>query len=163
MIKAVIVYVGKKIVLKACGGKNKKELESWWKKRIKKTINGVRKHINILERHQRREISRNEIYEELERKCNIKKIGTRTVIEELKQRLYGKTTMLRRYEERINQCKIKRMFVQNHKRFYQQMDGIRNINIEKPNAEESKQFWSNIWDNEKKHERNAEWLGELRA
>ena len=85
------------------------------------------------------------------------------MIEELKQRLYGKTTMLRRYEERINQCKIKRMFVQNHKRFYQQMDGIRNINIEKPNAEESKQFWSNIWDNEKKHERNAEWLGELRA
>ena len=33
------------------------------------------------------------------------------------------------------------------------MDGIRNINNEKPNAEESKQFWSNIWDNEKEHER----------
>ena len=43
------------------------------------------------------------------------------------------------------------------------MDGIRNINNEKPNAEESKQFWSNIWDNEKEHERNAEWLRELRA
>ena len=39
------------------------------------------------------------------------------------------------------------------------MDGIRNIN----NAEESKQFWSNIWDNQKEHERNAEWLRELRA
>ena len=43
------------------------------------------------------------------------------------------------------------------------MDGIRNINNEKPNAEESKQFWSNIWDNEKEHERNAEWLRKLRA
>ena len=43
------------------------------------------------------------------------------------------------------------------------MDGIRNINIEKPNAEESKQFCSNIWANEKKHERNAEWLRELRT
>ena len=43
------------------------------------------------------------------------------------------------------------------------MDGIRNINIEKPNAEESKQFWSNTWANEKKHERNAEWLRELRT
>ena len=49
------------------------------------------------------------------------------------------------------------MFVQNQKRVYQQMDGVKNINNEKPNAEESKQFWSNIWNNEKKHERNA-WL-----
>ena len=43
------------------------------------------------------------------------------------------------------------------------MDGVRDIDNEKPNAEESKQFWSNIWDNEKEHERNAEWLRELRT
>ena len=43
------------------------------------------------------------------------------------------------------------------------MDGIRNINNERPDAKESKQFWSNIWDNEKEHERSAEWLRELRA
>ena len=35
--------------------------------------------------------------------------------------------------------------------------------MEKSSAEESKQFWSNIWDNEKEHGRNAEWLKELRA
>ena len=46
--KAVIVYVGKNIGLKACGSKNKNELEPWWKRRIKKSINKVRKHINIL-------------------------------------------------------------------------------------------------------------------
>ena len=43
------------------------------------------------------------------------------------------------------------------------MNGIRNINNEEPNAAESKQFWSSIWDNEKEHERNTEWLRELRA
>ena len=43
------------------------------------------------------------------------------------------------------------------------MDGIRNINTKRPDAEESKQFWSNIWDNEKEHERSGEWLRELRA
>ena len=43
------------------------------------------------------------------------------------------------------------------------MDGIRNINNEKPNGEESKQFWSSIWDNEKEHDRNPEWLRESRA
>ena len=56
------------------------------------------------------------------------------------------------------------MFVQNRKRVYQQqMDGIRSINNEKSNAEKSKQFWSNIGDNEKEQERNAERLRELRA
>ena len=56
------------------------------------------------------------------------------------------------------------MFVQNRKRVYQQqMDRIRSINNEKPNAEKSKQFWSNISDNEKEQERNAEWLREFRA
>ena len=29
------------------------------------------------------------------------------------------------------------------------MDGIRNINNEKPKTEENKHFWSNMWENEK--------------
>ena len=62
-------------------------------------VNKVRKHINILERHQRREIRRTEKYEELERKYNIKKKGIKTVIEELKQRLHAKTAQLKGYEE----------------------------------------------------------------
>ena len=82
---------------------------------------------------------------------------------ELKQQLHAKTAKLKRYEERVNQYKINKMFVHNQRRVYQQMDGIRNINNEKPDFEETKQFWSNIWDNEKKHERNAEWLTELRG
>ena len=73
LIKAVIAYVEKKIGLKACGSKNKKEWEPWWKRRIKKTINAVRKHINILERRKRGKIRRKEKYEELERRYNIKK------------------------------------------------------------------------------------------
>ena len=45
----------------------------------------------------------------------------------------------------MNQYKINRMFVKNQERGYQQMDGIRNVSNEKSNAEENKQFWSNIW------------------
>ena len=36
LIKAVIVFVGKKIYLKVCGSKNKKESKIWWKRGIKK-------------------------------------------------------------------------------------------------------------------------------
>ena len=49
------------------------------------------------------------------------------------------------------------------KRVYQQKNGIRIINDEKPNTEESKEFRSSIWDNEKEHGRNTEWLRELQA
>ena len=44
----------------------------------------------------------------------------------------------------MNQYKINRIFVENQKGVYQQMDGIRNINNEKPNAEDNKKFWSNM-------------------
>ena len=108
LIKAVIVCVGKNIGLKACGGKNKKESKHWWKKRIKRLINKVRKHINIL----RGEIRREEQHKELERKYNIKK-GIRTVAEELKQWLHAKTVKLKKYEKRLNQYRINRMFAQN--------------------------------------------------
>ena len=36
LIKAVVVFVGKKIYLKVCGSKNKKESKIWWKRGIKK-------------------------------------------------------------------------------------------------------------------------------
>ena len=44
MTKAVTVYVGKKIGLKACGSKNKKEFEPGGKRKIKKLINKLTKH-----------------------------------------------------------------------------------------------------------------------
>ena len=90
-------------------------MEPWWKRRIRKSINKVRKHINILERHQRGEVKRKEKYEEHETKYSIKKKGRRTVIEELKQRLHVKIAKLKRYVERMNQYDISRMCVQNQK------------------------------------------------
>ena len=57
-----------------------------------KTINEVRKNINILERHQNEEIRRKEKNEELKKEYFIKKKGIRTVTQELKQRLYAKNS-----------------------------------------------------------------------
>ena len=79
-------------------------------------INKVRKHINILEHHQRQEIRKKEKYEELERNYNIRKKGI-AMIEELKQQLHAKTAKLKRYEKGTNMYKINRTFVQNQKEF----------------------------------------------
>lgn len=53
MTKAIIGYAGTKVGRKDCGSGNKKELKPWWKRRIKKTINRVRKYVIILQLRQR--------------------------------------------------------------------------------------------------------------
>ena len=57
------------------------------------------------------------------------------MVEELKQQPHAKIAKRKRYEERVNQYKINKIFVQNQKRVYQQMYGVRNINNGKPNPE----------------------------
>ena len=54
------------------------------------------------------------------------------------------------------------MFHQDQKRAYQQLNG-KIESSEKPGTEESRRFWSNIWGTEKSHNKNDEWLKELRA
>ena len=56
---------------------------------------------------------------------------------------------IKRYDQRIEQYKTKRVC--------QQLGGKVNSN-EKPDANESKRFWSNIWDNKVDHKKDAEWL-----
>ena len=48
------------------------------------------------------------------------------------------------------------------KRVYQQLNG-KIESSKKPDTEESWKFWSNIWAKEKSHNKNTEWLKELRA
>ena len=45
---------------------------------------------------------------------------------------------------------------------YQQLNG-KIESCGKPDTEESRRFWSNIWGTEKSRNKNAEWLKELRA
>ena len=59
------------------------------------------------------------------------------------------------------QYRINRLFQQDKKRVYQQPNG-KIESSEKADTEESR-FWSNIWGTEKTHNKNAEWLKELRA
>ena len=45
---------------------------------------------------------------------------------------------------------------------YQQLNG-KIESSKKPDTEESTRFWSNIWGTGKSHNKNAEWLKELRS
>ena len=53
----------------------------------------------------------------------MKQKGEKVVIEELKQRLLAKSAKLKRYEQRIHRYKVNRLFQQDQKRVYQEMNG----------------------------------------
>ena len=162
LIGAVAIYISKKVGLKTGNGRRNINKEPWWKRRLKGTIEDLRKHVNILQRNKRGELTRKERYKELERKYHIKKKGDNVVIEELKQRLQAKAAKLKRYEQRINQFKINRLFQQDQKKVYQGFNGMPKSDGGAPDAEESERFWSSIWGDEVQHNKEAEWLKELK-
>ena len=147
--------------MNGCKGKGSKEPR--WKRRIKDSIAELRRHVNIPERSKQGQLKRKEKYTKLERKCNIKQKGEKVVIEELKQRLQAKSVKLKRYEQRIHRYQVNRLFQQDQKRVYQQMNGTSsNFSEVRPDAEETQQFWRDIWGKEVLHNENAEWFKEFK-
>ena len=85
------------------------------------------------------------------------------MIEELKLRILAKATKIFRYEQRIQQYRINRLFKVDQKKVYNEFNGQKGgSNGDKPNPEESRTFWSGIWSVEKEHNKEADWLGDLK-
>ena len=99
---------------------------------------------------------------ELYEKYIVKRKGLKTVIEELKQRMLEKSAKVKRYEQRIEQFRQNRIFDLDKKKIYAKLNGngIRSNDV--PNAEESTKFWGNIWGVRNEHNREAEWLKDLK-
>ena len=84
------------------------------------------------------------------------------VIEELKQRVTAKAEKLRRYEQRVQQYRQNRiLFEYDQKKLYKGNSSGTDTNC-MPDAEESCEFWKNIWDNPIEHNRDGEWLTDVR-
>ena len=83
-------------------------------------------------------------------------------MEELKQWLQVEASKLKRYEQRTEQYRVNRMYQQDQKRVYQEMNGKPGIEKVMPDAEKSMRFWSGIWGNDIHHNRKAEWLDDVR-
>lgn len=136
----------------------KPKAEPWWKRRIKCQISKLRKDLSRLERLKSGELQNTTVREGLERRYYLKKKGVTVVIEELKQRILAKTAKVKRYQERVDQYRQNRMFRTNQKRLFEMLETDENDDTTIPDEEESKNFWSNIWDNPVNHNANAEWL-----
>ena len=72
-------------------------------------------------------------------------------------------TRLETLATQANRYQINRLFQQDQKRVYQQMNGTSsNFSEVRPDAEETQQFWRDIWGKEVLHNENTEWFKEFK-
>ena len=68
------------------------------------------------------------------------------VVEELKQRITAIAAKVRRYQGRVDSYRQNRLFENNQRQFYRELDEEEErCDDDQPVAEESKQFWGNVW------------------
>ena len=135
-----------------------------WKQRLQRQIEDLRGDVSIITEY----LNNNNNKKKLQRKLNriIKKHkipsnGKKDLTaakEYLKQRIQAKAQRVRRYSKRTEQYRQNKIFKEDAKKFYRSL-GKKNIEVEKPpDAEENKQFWQNILEEEVIHNENAEWI-----
>ena len=84
------------------------------------------------------------------------------VIEGLKQRIVAITTNGRRYQERIDMLSQDRMFQNNQRKFYNELNQEEERCYDNsPDAVESKKFLRDIWSELIDHNRDAKWVKHL--
>ena len=84
------------------------------------------------------------------------------VIEGLKQKIVAITTNGRRYQERIDMLSQDRMFQNNQRKFYNELNQEEERCYDNwPDAVESKKFLRDIWSELIDHNRDAKWAKDL--
>ena len=132
---------------------------------VMRKTNQLRKDINIFDRISRGQIGAGKEGKAklVEERHRVRRQGLIVVIEELKQRVIAKAANLARYEQRIHQYKINRLFKVDQKKVYNEFNGqTASSSRDIPDAEECRTFWNGIWSVEKEHSKEADWLSGLK-
>ncbi|XP_047501775.1 uncharacterized protein LOC125047544 [Penaeus chinensis] len=129
-----------------------------WKMRIKSKISLLRKDISVLA-----ELNKGVACRSLHQKAN--KIKSRHGISELaelirtlKMKLQAKAQRLRRYAERSDQFHQNRLFRENTKKFYRDLNQNQKPVIEPPSQSDVEDFWRSILEDGRHHNTEAAWI-----
>ena len=134
--------------------------EPMWKRRLQNKIKELRKDLSQLEASRDKGVSNSRHWERLERKYSIRVKRLNVAVEELKQRITANAAKVRRYQGRVDSYRQNRLFENNQRQFYRELDEEED---DQPVAEESKQFWGNIWSQSADHKKDAKWLQDLQS
>ena len=82
----------------------------------------------------------------------------------MKQRITAIAAKVRRYQGPVDSYSQNRLFGNNQRQFYRELDQEKERgDDDQPVAEESKQFWGNMWSQSADHKKDAKWLQDLRS
>ena len=132
-----------------------------WKRRLEQDVVELRRSLGKLERKHQGEQRNNQGMARIEKKYKVHEKGIKIVIEDLKQRIIDKSEKIKRYSNRNEQFRWNRMFLKNQAKVYRELDGSLQENVA-PDADDALTFWSSIWGKNVEHNRNAEWLNDVR-
>ena len=159
-----LFYAGAFVVTNKLGVKIDKvarRKEPMWKRRLQNKIKELRKDLSQLEASKDKGVSNSRHWERLDRKYSIRVKRLNVVVEELKQRITGIAAKVRRYQGRVDSYRQNRLFENNQRQFYRELDEEEErCDDDQPVPEESKQFWGNIWSQSADH-KDAKWLQDL--
>lgn len=133
------------------------KVEPPWKIRLKKKVEEIQKDLSRIKEAMNRRYN-DRMRRKTEQKFNIKRKGYQLVIEELKQRLTATAAKIKRFEDRVKQYQQNRLFENNQKRFYEEIQRKTGRVDEIPNEEETEEFWKEIWGQATEHDKDAEWI-----
>ena len=138
--------------------------EPMWKRKLQNKIKELRKDLSQLEASKDKDVSNFRHWGRLGRKYSIRVKRLNDVIEELKQRITVIAAKVRRYQGQVDSYRQNRLFENNQRQFYRELDQEgESCDDDQPMAEESKQFWGNIWSQSADHKKDAKWLQDLRS
>ena len=161
-----LFYAGAVVVTNRLGVKIDKvagRREPMWR-RLQNKTKELRKDLSQLEASKDKDISNLTHWERSERKHSIRVKRLNVVTEELKQRITAIAANVRRYLGRVDSYRQNRLFENNQRQFYRELDEEEErCDDDQPVAEESKQFWGNIWSQSADHKKDAKWLQDFRS
>ena len=102
--------------------------------------------------------------QDIGRKYSVRLKTLGAVIKELKQKILAIAAKVRRYQERVDRFRQNRMFQNNQRQFYRELnqEGER-CDDDQQDAEELKKFWGDIWSKSIDHNRDVKWLKDLQS
>ena len=139
-------YVSAAIVTEKLAKNWKKKEEPPWRRRIKWKVQELQQDISRVTEARNRNYNDRQ-RRKMERRYNIKRKGYQQVIEELKQRLIAMAAKLKRYDDRVKQYQQNRLFDNNQKAFYKEIQNESHLMYNKDFPRKmSKSLWSCVPD-----------------
>ena len=149
-----LIYAGAKLVsenIRIPSKNTKAKSKPGWEFRLETQIKNLRKQLKVVKQNKNAEMYRKE-------KTTQEKLTVQ--LGEIHQKVLAKEGRLKRYRQRVKQYRQNRMFQNNERKFYQQLEGDNNKTHQQPNVKETEQFWTKIWLL-KQHNEKAEWVNHI--